>query len=465
MKKDPLLSKAIEEGFKKQEDLAKEFPEFAKLSEQEMIVRLQEGFVNFYPDDQRNPYVPVAARGPWIVTYHGAVLHDSGGYGMIGFGHAPDKILQAMNAPHTMANIMTASHAQARLVSRLKKEIGQNRKERCPYTSFLCMNSGSEAVTVATRISDIQAKKLTDDHGPYHGYRLMYLSFKGGFHGRTERPAMLSDSSQKNYRSNLASFRNLNVNYTITPNSLSELEDAFKWAKKEKVFFESMFMEPVMGEGDPGKAVTPEFYKRARELTKEAGTLLVVDSIQAGIRTQGLLSIVDYPGFEHLDAPDMETYSKAVNAGQYPLSILALSEKAQRLYVKGVYGNTKTANPRALDVAVSVLDSLTPELRRNIRERGQEFIDKFEALRKEFPTDITKVQGTGLIISVEVNPEAFKVIGIGQLEEYLRIHGIGVIHGGVNSLRYTPHFNITSDEINLVVDALREALKHGPRIK
>ncbi len=68
-----------------------------------------------------------------------------------------------------------------------------------------------------------------------------------------------------------------------------------------------------------------------------------------------MLSIVDYPGFEKLDPPDMETYSKALNAGQYPLSVLAVSERAADLYNKGIYGNTMTANPRALDVALARL--------------------------------------------------------------------------------------------------------------
>ena len=64
-----------------------------------------------------------------------------------------------------------------------------------------------------------------------------------------------------------------------------------------------------------------------------------------------MLSIVDYPGFEGVEAPDMETYSKALNGGQYPLSVLAVNERAANLYRKGVYGNTMTTNPRAMDIA------------------------------------------------------------------------------------------------------------------
>src|SRR5690606_12176205 len=92
-----------------------------------------------------------------------------------------------------------------------------------------------------------------------------------------------------------------------------------------------MFLEPVMGEGDPGRSVPVDFYNAARKLTTDHGSLLLVDSIQAGLRANGVLSIIDYPGFENVEAPDMETYSKALNAGQYPLSVLAVGERARSI--------------------------------------------------------------------------------------------------------------------------------------
>jgi len=463
--KDPQLIQAVTEGDAAQQRLLKEFPALAKESEERLMDLVQGDFVNFYAEDQRNPYLPVSGRGPWLVTFHGAVIHDSGGYGMIGFGHGPDLVIKALATPQVMANIMTPSFSQMRLGQRLKQEIGFRRGGSCPFDRFICMNSGSEAVTVATRISDINAKTMTDPGGRHAGKRLMYLTLKGGFHGRTEKPAILSDSSAKNYRTNLASFRDLNVNYTIEPNNLAELKAAFEWADQQAVYFESMYLEPVMGEGDPGKAITPQFYALARQLTAAAGTLLVVDSIQAGIRAQGCLSITDYPGFEALPPPDMETYSKAVNAGQFPLSILALTKTTAKIYVRGVYGNTKTANPRALDVAVAVLDLVTPALRQNIQDKGREFLQKFQVLAQQHPQVVRKVQGTGLIVSIDLYPDAFHVIGKGQLEEYLRHHGIGVIHGGTNSLRFTPHFAITSPEIDLITAALAAAFVSGPRLK
>ena len=117
-----------------------------------------------------------------------------------------------------------------------------------------------------------------------------------------------------------------------------------------------------------------------------------------------------------------------------------------------------TTNPRALETAVAVLDRITPALRQNIRDRGDEFVAKLIELQAEFPEVITKVQGTGLLCSAELEPTAFPVVGQHAVEPWCRKRGLGVIHGGKNALRFTPHFNITSEEIELIVKIVRESL-------
>ncbi|MEN1729387.1 MAG: aminotransferase class III-fold pyridoxal phosphate-dependent enzyme [Pseudomonadota bacterium] len=459
---DPRLEQAVDDALGVIQCWSASYPDLIKADEAEQKEMLQSAYVNFYADDAVNPYVALAGRGPWIITAKGSVLHDSGGYGMLGFGHAPDNIIQAMAQPQVMANVMTPCFSHIKFAETLREEIGQNRADGCPFDRFLCMNSGSESVTVAGRIADINAKHKTDPGAEKAGYTIKRLSLAGGFHGRTDRPARYSDSTRKAYVAHLASFRDDNTLLTVEPNNVEQLHAIFERADQNKVFIEAMFMEPVMGEGNPGAAITPEFYALARELTRAHGTMLLVDSIQAGLRTQGVLSIVDYPGFEGLDAPDMETYSKALNAGQYPMSVLAMNEWAAATYRKGVYGNTMTANPRALDVGTTVLKSITPELRQNIVKRGEEFVAKFKQLQDELDGRITQVQGTGLLFSVELDSSRYKAYGSHSTEEYLRMHGINVIHGGENSLRYTPPFGITSAEVDMIVEATRDALLNGP---
>ena len=461
--RDPQLGEAIAAAAAEYQRVRAEFPELLDLDEDAQTLEVQSGFVNFYAHDAANPYVALAARGPWLVTLKGAVLYDTGGYGMLGFGHTPAKVIEAMARPQAMANIMTPSVSQLRFARALRGEIGSTRGA-CPYASFMCLNSGSESVSLACRFADVNAKLMTDAGGRYAGRTIKRVVVKGAFHGRTERPALYSDSSRKTYVQHLASFRGEDSVITVPPYDMDALRKVFADADANGWFIEAMYLEPVMGEGDPGRSVPVEFYKLARELTRAHGSLFLVDSIQAGLRATGYLSVVDYPGFETAEAPDMETYSKALNAAQYPLSVLAVTESTAAIYKRGLYGNTMTANPRALDVACAVLAQLTPAVRANIQQRGRDALAKLEALKSELGGLITKVQGTGLLFSCELSPQ-FKGYGAGSTEEWMREHGIGVIHGGENSLRFTPRFDMTAEELELLVSLVKRALLEGPRVQ
>jgi acetylornithine/succinyldiaminopimelate/putrescine aminotransferase len=320
------------------------------------------------------------------------------------------------------------------------------------------MNSGSESMTVALRIADINANNQTASGAKYENFPIKMVAVERSFHGRTDRPAQISDSCKSGYDKNLATFQNRDNLILVPANDSAALEAAFKRSVDEKFFIELVAIEPIQGEGNPGMCVTREFYDVARRLTKEHDSMLLVDSIQAGIRGQGCLSVIDYDGFQDAEVPDMETWSKAINAGQYPLSVLGMNERSASMYVVGVYGNTMTTNPRALEIAVAVLGQITPELRNNIKERGEEFVEKLKQLAIELPGTITKVQGTGLLLSAELEPSKFPVVGFDAVEPWCRRKGLGVIHGGHNALRFTPHFRITSEEIDLIIDIVREAL-------
>ena len=82
---DSTLGMAITEAVARRNHLKDEFGnDLLNLSESDLVKELQSDYINFYAPATVNPYVALAARGPWIVTAHGAVLHDNGGYGMLG---------------------------------------------------------------------------------------------------------------------------------------------------------------------------------------------------------------------------------------------------------------------------------------------------------------------------------------------------------------------------------------------
>jgi len=310
------------------------------------------------------------------------------------------------------------------------------------------------------RIADVNALRMTAEGAAHAGQPTRMFAIERAFHGRTDRPAQISHSCMDGYNRNLRTFQGKDNLHLIPANNIEALRSAFAQAEQDGVFVELLAIEPVQGEGAPGVRVERAFYDEARRLTLEHGSMLIIDSVQAGFRGQGCLSIVDYPGFEDAAAPDMEAWSKAINAGQYPLSVLGMTERAASTYVTGIYGNTMTTNPRALETAIAVLDRVTPELRRNILERGEELVAGLQALMHEYPDEVLGVTGSGLLVAAELDPERLKVVGDEMVEMWCRRHGLGIIHGGINALRYTPHFGITSDEVALVVDMTRQAIEH-----
>ena len=75
---DVELAAAIDAAAAEYARLKGEFADVFDLDEDAQVQAVQAGYVNFYPDDAVNPYVALAARGPWVVTLKGA---DSTGEG------------------------------------------------------------------------------------------------------------------------------------------------------------------------------------------------------------------------------------------------------------------------------------------------------------------------------------------------------------------------------------------------
>ena len=219
---------------------------------------------------------------------------------------------------------------QAAFHDAFQKETGNK------YKRIVTLNSGSEAVELALRISNSHQSR-----------RRAALAIKDGFHGRTKDAATISDSSAANYKKVAPGMadggRRL---FTVPANDLGMLKEVVRDIDEGGYCLEVGAMEPIMGEGNPGLGMTPEFYTAFHDVVTERNGLMLVDSIQAGFRCHGVLSINQYPGFENAPSPDMETFSKAIHAGQMPLSVLAVNARAEERFMVGTYGNTLTGNPK-----------------------------------------------------------------------------------------------------------------------
>ena len=85
----------------------------------------------------------------------------------------------------------------------------------------------------------------------------------------------------------------------------------------------------------------------------------------------------------------------------------------------------------------------------------------------------TRIKGLFLVAA----PEGLRVLEaahpdievyVASIDERLNdkgyiLPGLGVIHGGENSLRFTPHFAMAADELELLVQLVKRSLQEGPR--
>ena len=449
------LQKALKNALINLEKLLKDpfYSKILQLDENKQITYLQKDILNFYEEKYINPYVPLSAHGPWIITTFGSVIYDVGGYGMLAFGHNPD-IINYLSKEQTMANVMTAQFIHAKFTSLLDQEIGSKfniDSSSTIYNKYIFLNSGSEAMALALRLADVLGHLKGPD---IKKDNIITVSFKGSFHGRLDRAARCSDSSIASYKKHLASYQD-NNNIAIRPNNIEDLEKVFieNSIETSGKFIDCLVLEPVMGEGCPGLSITKEFYERARELTKIYGSLLIIDSVQAGFRANGYLSICDYFDQFVLE-PDIEVFSKSINGGQVPLSVIALNKTAVDLYKYGIYGNTMTGNPRSLEIGSHVLEIMSERsIKQNIQNKGLEFLNMLKkiALVKD---KIIECQGTGLLLSIKMSSS----VDIALLERNFRMKGLGIIHGSNHSLRFTPNFLVTNEEIDLIYRILSSNL-------
>ena len=174
---------------------------------------------------------------------------------------------------------MTPHQSQLDFDSEIKKHIGPRR--------FTCLNSGSEAVSLALRIANAHP----------HPHPTV-IALKGSFHGRTEGPARVSDSTRAFYAKTLSDHGRREeeggeasatgekggkqrVRF-VEPNDLKGLEEEFLEARREGQHVEAVILEPVMGEGRPALQIDAPFFEAASKLVREGGGLMIVDSVQAG---------------------------------------------------------------------------------------------------------------------------------------------------------------------------------------
>ena len=391
-----------------------------------IAIEEQYGAHNYHPLD----VVIERAEGVWVYDVDGKKYLDClSAYSAVNQGHVHPQILNALLEQAKKVTLTSRAFRNDQLPL-LYKELS----EMTGYEMSLPMNSGAEAVETALKLARKWAYRVKGV--PRHKAEI--ITAAGNFHGRTI--SIVTFSTEPLYRDDFGPFTPgfVNVPYgdadaienAITPNTAAVL------------------LEPIQGEG--GVIIPPTGYlKRVAEICRLNNVLLMADEIQTGLGRTGKLFAA-----QHEDVrPDVTIIGKALAGGFYPVSAVLADEAILGLFTPGEHGSTFGGNPLAAAVARAALRVIREE---NLSERSRELGEYFMEQLAEIPSPhVKEVRGKGLLIGVELNPEAK---GARRFCEAMQARGILAKETHDNVIRFAPPLVIDKETIDWALPSIRDVL-------
>jgi len=384
------------------------------------------GAHNYHPLD----VVLVRGEGIWVWDVEGnRYLDFLSAYSALNQGHAHPRILEAMQAQAKKITLTSRAFRNDQLPL-----FYQELSQMTGYDMALPMNSGAEAVETALKL----ARKWAYEIKKVPRQLAEIIVADGNFHGRTI--SIVSFSSEPKYKGDFGPF---------TPGFISvPYGDAEAIKKAVTGNTAAILLEPIQGEA--GVLIPPAGYlKKVAEICRKNNVLMVVDEIQTGLGRTGKLFAVD-----HEDVyPDMIIIGKALSGGFYPVSAVLANSPIMGLFQPGEHGSTFGGNPLACAIAREALKVIIDEdLITNSAEMGEYFLERL----MEVPSkNIKEVRGRGLLIGVELKPEAK---GARRFCEALQKRGILAKETHTHTIRFAPPLTINREDIDWAMDPIIDVL-------
>ena len=384
------------------------------------------GAHNYHPLD----VVIEKADGVWVYDVDGKKYLDClSAYSAVNQGHVHPLILEALIEQAKKVTLTSRAFRNDQLPL-LYKELS----EMTGYEMSLPMNSGAEAVETAVKLARkwaYQIKKV-----PRHQAEIIVAA--GNFHGRTV--TIVSFSTEPSYRDDFGPF---------TPGFITvKYGDADAVEKAITPNTAAVLLEPIQGEG--GVIIPPAGYlKMVAEICKKNNVLFMADEIQTGLARTGKLFAAQHEGVR----PDVTIIGKALAGGFYPVSAVLADTAILGLFTPGEHGSTFGGNPLAAAVSRAALRVIRDE---KLAERSQQLGEYFMEQLAEIPSPhVKEVRGKGLLIGVELKPEAG---GARRFCEAMKQKGILAKETHDNVIRFAPPLVIDKETIDWALPLIREVL-------
>ncbi|MFZ5916946.1 MAG: ornithine--oxo-acid transaminase [Chloroflexota bacterium] len=378
------------------------------------------------------PLDVVLARGEgiWVWDVEGRRYLDFlSAYSAVNQGHAHPRILKAMVEQAARLPLTSRAFRNDQLPL-----LAQELCELTGYEMMLPMNTGAEAIETAIKAARKWGYKVKG----VPPNQAEIITCAGNFHGRTV--TIVGFSTEEPYRDGFGPFTPgfLSVPYgdadalqaAITPNTVAFL------------------VEPIQGEG--GVILPPEGYlERVRQLCNQHHVLFIADEIQTGLGRTGKLFACDWEDIR----PDAVTIGKALSGGFYPVSAVLADRELLGVFGPGDHGSTFGGNPLGSAIAREALAVLQDEgLIENALRQGDYLMGRLKRIESEH---ITEVRGRGLLVGVELKPQAG---GARRFAERLKNEGLLCKETHQNIIRFAPPLVITRDDLDWALERIERVL-------
>ncbi|WP_298275024.1 ornithine--oxo-acid transaminase [uncultured Bradyrhizobium sp.] len=369
-------------------------------------------------------------EGVWVWDTDGRRYLDClSAYSAVNQGHCHPKILAAMMEQAGRLTLTSRAFHNDQLAlfyEELADLTGSHK--------VLPMNSGAEAVESAikaVRKWGYEVKGVPDGEAEI-------IVCADNFHGRTL--AIVGFSTDPASRAHFGPFA---PGFRIIPfGDARALEAAIT---PNTVAF---LVEPIQGEA--GVIIPPAgYFAEVRELCTRNNIMLVLDEIQTGLGRTGKLLAEQHEGIE----ADVTLLGKALSGGFYPVSAVLSNTEVLGTLKPGQHGSTFGGNPLACAVARAALRVLVDEgMIENAAVQGARFLDGLRSIRANI---VREVRGRGLMLAVELRPEA----GPARRHcEVLREYGILAKDTHDHTIRIAPPLVITQDQVDWALEQIGAAL-------
>jgi ornithine--oxo-acid transaminase len=369
-------------------------------------------------------------EGIWVWDVDGnRYLDFLSAYSAVNQGHCHPRLLNAMIEQASRLPLTSRAFRNDQLPL-----LAQELCQLTGYEKMLPMNSGAEAVETALKIArkwGYKVKGVAPDQAEI-------ITAHGNFQGRTI--SIISFSDEPQYRDGFGPFT---PGFKLVPYGDAEALEAA--ITPNTVAFS---VEPIQGEA--GVIVPPDGYlKRVREICDRHRVLLLTDEIQSGLGRSGKLFAAHWEGVR----ADLVTIGKALSGGFYPVSAVLADAAIMDVIQPGDHGSTFGGNPLGAAVAREALRVLVDEgMIENAREMGDYLMGR---LRRIESKHIKEVRGRGLLIGVELHPEAG---GARRFCEALKEQGLLCKETHHHVIRFAPPLIITREDIDWALERIESVL-------